>query len=73
MDVICSDGLPWANEIKSVVRILTGGTLCTGTLVNNTAQDGTPYVLTAEHCNPQNMGNAVLDSTTIAQSVDLKR
>ena len=59
MDVICSDGLPWANEIKSVVRILSGGTLCTGTLVNNTAQDGTPYVLTAEHCNPQNMGNAV--------------
>ncbi len=59
MDVICSDGLPWVNEVKSVVRILTGATLCTGTLVNNTAQDGTPYVLTAEHCNPQNMGNAV--------------
>ena len=59
MDVICNDGLPWTNEIKSVVRIVSGGSLCTGTLVNNTAQDGTPYVLTAYHCNPQTMGNAV--------------
>ena len=59
MDVICSDGLPWVNEIKSVVRILSGGILCSGTLVNNTAQDGTPYVLTAEHCNLQNIANAV--------------
>ena len=29
------------------------------TLINNTSNDGVPYVMTAEHCNPQNMGNAV--------------
>ena len=59
MDVICNDGLPWQNEIKSVARILAGGSLCTGTLINNTAEDGTPYFLTANHCGPQNMGSAV--------------
>ena len=59
MDVICNDGLPWTNEIKSVARILAGGSLCTGTLINNTAEDGTPYFLTANHCGPQNMGSAV--------------
>jgi hypothetical protein len=36
---------------KSVVRIVySGGERCTGTLVNNTRQDGINYLLTAEHC-----------------------
>lgn len=30
--------------------IIEGRDICTGTLVNNTALDGTPYVLTAFHC-----------------------
>jgi hypothetical protein len=30
--------------------IINGNTYCTGSLVNNTAQDGTPYLLTATHC-----------------------
>lgn len=30
--------------------IINGTTYCTGSLVNNTAQDGTPYLLTATHC-----------------------
>jgi len=30
--------------------IIGGRELCTGTLVNNTSQDKTPYVLTAGHC-----------------------
>lgn len=35
----------------AVCRIFVEGTdLCTGTLVNNTANDGTPYLLTAYHC-----------------------
>jgi lysyl endopeptidase len=59
LDVMCPDGSPWANEIRSVARIAAGGGLCTGTLVNNTAQDGTPYFLTANHCNPAGMTSAV--------------
>lgn len=59
MDAICADGIPWEKEIRSVARILNGGGLCSGSLVNNTAQDGTPYFLTANHCSPQSMGSAV--------------
>ena len=39
------------NIRDAVCRIIIEGTeICTGTLMNNTAQDGTPYVLTANHC-----------------------
>lgn len=34
----------------SVAFVLLGGYMCSGTLVNNTAEDGTPYFLTANHC-----------------------
>ncbi|MEA4840363.1 MAG: serine protease [Bacteroidales bacterium] len=30
--------------------IINGDTYCTGTFINNTANDGTPYLLTASHC-----------------------
>ncbi len=33
-----------------VALIINGTTYCTGTLVNNTAEDATPYLLTATHC-----------------------
>jgi hypothetical protein len=50
-DVICPEGDPWRDEIRSVARItIIGSFLCTGQLVNNTAEDGTPYFLTAQHC-----------------------
>ena len=59
MDVVCPDGVPWDLQIRSVARILNGGGLCTGTLMNNTNNDGTPYFLTADHCGPASMGGAV--------------
>src|SRR5690606_9063481 len=34
----------------SVAFVLLGGYMCSGALVNNTANDGTPYFLTANHC-----------------------
>lgn len=33
-----------------VLMIIDGTTACTGTLLNNTAHDGKPYLLTASHC-----------------------
>jgi hypothetical protein len=41
-----------SEEVRDAVcRIIIGGAeLCTGTLVNNTALDGTPYLMTAYHC-----------------------
>ncbi len=39
------------NNIRSVVMLVSGGAgFCTGALINNTCNDGTPYVLTANHC-----------------------
>lgn len=36
---------------RSVVLIVINGeTACTGTLINNTENDGKPYILTASHC-----------------------
>lgn len=51
IDVICPEGDGWRDEIRSVARItILGAFLCSGQLVNNTAEDGTPYLLTAQHC-----------------------
>lgn len=50
-DVVCPVGAPWANEIRSVARYSISGTsLCSGQLVNNTSFDFTPYFLSANHC-----------------------
>lgn len=50
----CAEGNNWQLEKKGVCRInirKSGGTYwCTGSLVNNTLQDYTPYLLTADHC-----------------------
>jgi hypothetical protein len=54
VDVVCSEGELWRNEIRSVglyTFSISGGTAsCTGTLINNTSQDESPYFLTANHC-----------------------
>jgi lysyl endopeptidase len=58
VDVICPEADPWRNEIPAVGVISTGGsTFCTGFMVNNTAQNQTPYFMTANHCGV-NSGNA---------------
>jgi len=51
IDVVCPAGNDWRNEIRSVgVLQLQGIRLCTGAMLNNTANDFTPYFLTAYHC-----------------------
>lgn len=50
-DVVCPEGDPWRDQIRSVARYSIGGTgLCTGQLMNNTALDFNPYFLSANHC-----------------------
>lgn len=51
----CSpEGDNWQTQKSGVVRILVkvsgAGFWCTGSLVNNVEFDGTPYLLTADHC-----------------------
>ncbi|MBK9383318.1 MAG: hypothetical protein IPN34_00625 [Planctomycetes bacterium] len=53
----CPEGASYQIAKRSVVRTLAGGTLCSAALLNNTRHDGTPYLLTAEHCGV--MTNAV--------------
>ena len=41
----------WDDQIRSVAMIVVGTNgVCTGALINNTCDDGTPYFLTANHC-----------------------
>ena len=51
IDVICPQGDPWRDQIRSVALYKVGGMyLCTGSLMNNISQDLKPYFLTADHC-----------------------
>lgn len=51
IDVVCPEGDDWRAEIRSVgVYQVDGVWICTGVMVNNTAEDLTPYFLTANHC-----------------------
>ena len=51
-NVICPEGNQWRDQIRSVAfyYINGGASACSGSLINNTAQDGIPYLLTAFHC-----------------------
>ncbi|MFC2098319.1 trypsin-like serine peptidase [Bacteroidota bacterium] len=49
VDINCSEGDNWQNEKQSVCRILILGGYASGFLINNVDNDGTPYVMTAEH------------------------
>lgn len=54
VNINCPEGADWQIEKRAVVKYnYTSGSssyLCTGSLINNTAKDGKPYLLTAEHC-----------------------
>lgn len=51
INVVCPLGAPYEDDISAVAIITTGGNgFCTGTVINNCAQDSTPYFLTADHC-----------------------
>lgn len=58
IDVHCPLGNGWENQIRSVAMIVVGGSgICTGALINNICDDGTPYFLTANHCLGGSTGN----------------
>jgi len=50
-DVACPESAGWEDQIRSVALIIVNGfESCTGAMVNNVNQDGTPYFLSANHC-----------------------
>jgi hypothetical protein len=54
VNVNCSEGDNWRKQQRSVCRIAvkfsSGTGWCSGTLINNTAQDKSPYIISAAHC-----------------------
>ncbi len=57
VDAMCEEADDWFDERRATVRytFVAGGTfLCTGTVINNTAEDCTPYILSANHCGEPN-------------------
>lgn len=51
IDVACPRAFPWRDQVRSVgMYSVNGIDVCSGSLINNTNEDGTPYFLTAEHC-----------------------
>ena len=51
MNVNCPDGSLWTNQKNSAVMLVSGSSgFCSAALINNTFNDGKPYVLTANHC-----------------------
>jgi hypothetical protein len=51
-NVICPEGDPYRDQIRSAVMMMTSSNsrFCSGSMVNNARNDGTPFVLTANHC-----------------------
>ena len=60
VDASCYAG-PEKNAVARIVFNNGGAHVCTGTLLNDLAQDGTPYFLTANHC---------INSQAVAQTVE---
>ena len=55
VNINCEEGDAWQNQKKGVcamTQVIGSGTyICSGSLVNNTAEDLKPYILSATHCN----------------------
>lgn len=50
VNINCSpEGDNWQKEKKSVAKVLMNGVGCSGSMINNTRNDGTPYFLTCNH------------------------
>ncbi len=77
VDVACSEADDWQAQVKSVGRYTfstaSGGFLCTGQLLNNTAKDGTPLFSTADHCgySDENGQKPLSDRQSVAASIAL--
>lgn len=62
VDVNCASPRPAVSDAVSKLNFVENGLgyTCTGTMLNNSANDGTPYLLTANHC---------IDSQTVASTL----
>lgn len=56
VNINCPEGDEWRDQKRGVAMVLNGSNnrICSGSMINNTAEDGTPYFLTANHCGSGN-------------------
>jgi hypothetical protein len=78
VNINCEEGDAWQNEKKSIChtiqRIGRVSYICTGSLMNNTAEDFKPLILTARHCatyNETDKENKTIEH--IADSSDMQQ
>ena len=51
VDVNCDIADRWSDVKNAVCRMIVNGVeICTGSLINNTSEDQTPYIISAAHC-----------------------
>jgi lysyl endopeptidase len=51
VNVACPESAGMEDQIRSAAMLVSGGNgFCSGALINNTSNNGTPYFLTADHC-----------------------
>ncbi|MDO4703203.1 serine protease [Tannerella sp.] len=66
VNVNCPEGANWRMEKDAIARIMVvsdyGSGWCSCSLVNNTNNDNTPYVLTADHCLQNGYGQNLFDA-----------
>jgi hypothetical protein len=69
VDINCDEGAAWQKEKKGVCHTVQKvgrySYICTGTLMNNTAEDFKPLILTARHC--------AIGNNTTASSEDMEQ
>jgi hypothetical protein len=49
-NVVCPEADPYGDQINASAHLDMGWSICSGAMINNTAQDLIPYFLTADHC-----------------------
>lgn len=59
INTACAEGDAWSKEARATVLIDRGGSTCSGVLLNNTAEDFSPYILTAHHCGSPAVGDTL--------------
>ncbi len=63
VDVACSESSGWGEQVDAVVHYVfsqgANSYVCSASMINNTAQDCTPYILTAWHCGEPDAGDNI--------------
>ena len=75
VNINCEEGADWQEQKKGVIQMIQyirnkegegGSYICTASLVNNTARDKKPYVLSAFHCSQDILGEQTVTPEELA-------